>query len=175
MPYGIAHRRERYDLDKSKVDYEKNYPHVFTAMREIYPDYDIILDVWRERPLCIRRAGPESIFPVCYLENTDGTPAEPSMEFVEKLRLSDWLTKYDSVEDFLDAMEKNEAEVEEKLKARVSNEWDLVAKSLHGWVERDPKSVQIVLKPFYRDHRQQISDTMNSRPAAADESTEATP
>ena len=175
MPYGIAHRRERYDLERVDIDYEEKYPHVFAAMRVYYSDYDIIFDRWKERPLCIKRAGPESIFPICYIENTDGTPAEPSMEFVHKLRLSDWVTHYDSVEQFLVAMERNEKVVEAKLKAQVEHEWDLVAKSLHGWVEKDPQSVQVLCKPFYKDHREQVAEGLNQRASASAGSVEETP
>jgi hypothetical protein len=163
----LHNRPERYDLDGATRSADALYPHVMAAIRHKYPDYSIIWDRWRERWVLVRIMGPEKIEPLSVIENDDTTYAEPSMALIEKLHISDWINFYPDHETFIRALERRESDFEARWSEQKNAEWQRVSDAIAGHFERDPSSVNIVLKPYRADHKKQIVDAMRSRKEAA--------
>lgn len=132
---------ERYDFAGQTRSATREYPAAVDALHVKYPDYDFVWDRQKDRWLCVRRLGPEKIVPIFFLEDDEtGVPYEPSPGFTALLDETDFRRKADTIEKYLDMMERERDAWERREQERVDEEEEYMTRDFLDYIRSNPAS-----------------------------------
>lgn len=128
---------KKYAFGDANFDPEAKFPVFMEALKLAYPNYGLVWNYRRHRWYVYVRLGPEKVYPIFAVSNDNGTYADPSMEFLDFVKATDWTRKFDTVEKAIDAIEKADADREGERRKRLDIFWAERRKDLIDTLKRN--------------------------------------